>query len=120
MSDDQFQQLGGRFDQIGVRLDQIDQRLDSIGIRFDQVDDTITRLYGYMQGEFSTVRDDLAKLDAKLDARFDHVISVLDDILKQHETDDQERLVIGHQVTRHDEWIERASAELKIKYGHGG
>ena len=40
----------------------------------------------------------------------------LDEIHGKVDTDDQERLIVGHQVSRHQEWIEEAGKKIGLKY----
>lgn len=72
--------------------------------------DEFTKLFRYLTKRFDVI-------DAKFDVhttRFDRLDSVMDGFLKKQETDDQERLVIGHQLGRLDSWTH----ELANKIGH--
>ena len=76
--------------------------------------DQFTKLFAYMQKRFDTLE---AQLETKASVeQVDRLHNTVEALAKRTETDEQERLVMGEQLRRHSEWIERAAKQLKIKY----
>jgi hypothetical protein len=75
-------------------------------------DDQFTRLFKYMQQEFGEIRSEFRGLQEDIG----HIYDLIDGLLKRGETDEQERLVMNHQLGRHEKWINRAATKLKVKY----
>lgn len=72
--------------------------------------DEFTKLFRYMTERFD-------KIDKQSDAqtvRFDRLDSMIDEMLKRQEVDEEERLVMGHQLDRLDRWVH----ELADRIGH--
>ena len=60
--------------------------------------DEFTKLFNYIEKRFSELE---AKLDARFDAtdkRIDHLINVIDNLAKRVEINDEERIVMAHQL----------------------
>lgn len=57
-----------------------------------------------------------AKQDLKKELNGIHV--VLDAHTAMLERDETERLALGVQVKRHDDWIERAAPKVGVRYSH--
>lgn len=79
-----------------------------------RIDKSLERLYA----KVFEMEDNMAtKADI---ARLDHNIDAIRNILDRHsdflETDELERLSLGKQVSRHEDWIERAAAKIAIRY----
>ena len=75
--------------------------------------DEITRLYAYMTDRFDKLE---RALEAKADkADLNRVVNVLDSILKQQEIDREEHLVMGHQLTRLEGWVEVIANKVGYK-----
>ncbi len=75
-------------------------------------EDEFTKLFKYMSKRFD-------KIDATLVAKanqkdMDKVLGLLDSLAKRQEINDDERLVMGHQLDRLDKWTH----ELADKIGH--
>lgn len=73
--------------------------------------DKFTKLFRYMTKRFDSI-------DAKFevhDKRFDRLDSVLDGFLKKQEIDDEERLVMGHQIARLDSWTHELANKISHK-----
>ena len=79
---------------------------------FAMSEDQFLKLFKYIEKRFDAVDK---KFDSN-DTRFDQVMSALDSILKQNETTEQERLITNHQLDRHEQWIEKAATQLRVKY----
>ena len=76
-------------------------------------DDQFTKLFKYMNERFG-------KTDARLDelqASIGRVYDLVDQDLKEREINEQERLVMAHQLDRHESWIKKAGKKLDIRYG---
>lgn len=72
--------------------------------------DEFTKLFQYMTKRFDTID---ARFET-VDLRFNRLDSVIDGFLKKQETYEEERLVMGHQISRIDGWTH----ELANKIGH--
>ncbi len=124
---EQFAHIDKRFDtleELNAHLDQKladhDKRFAKIDERFDQQDATIQKLYAHTEQRFNELDNKLASFRDELKADINQIYNLVDEDLKRRETDEQERLVITHQLDQHEDWIERASVELKIKYNRVG
>lgn len=73
--------------------------------------DEFTKLFKYIQKEFQRVH---ARLDVH-DTKFDQIYGLLDADLKVKETDEQERLIMGHQIKRQAGWIEQLAEKTGTK-----
>ena len=62
------------------------------------------------------VRADLKQDISQVHGRIDDVYGILDKHYSPLETDEMERLALSKQVDRHDEWIQRASKKLNVRY----
>mgnify|MGYP003590914291 CR=1 FL=1 len=62
------------------------------------------------------VRADLKQDISQVHGRIDDVYGILDKHYSLLETDEMERLALSKQVDRHDEWIQRASKKLNVRY----
>lgn len=78
--------------------------------------DEFTRLFNYMVQRFD-----------ELEARFDSVDQQLGDVRAHFDalhgkadTDDTERLVMAHQLNRHQDWIEAAGKQIGVRYDPAG
>jgi uncharacterized protein Yka (UPF0111/DUF47 family) len=73
-------------------------------------EDEFTRLFKYMTERFDKVDEQFTKVAN----RFDSLEKSLDKVLKNQEIDEEERLVMGHQLERLDRWTH----ELAKKIGY--
>lgn len=65
--------------------------------------DEFTKLFRYMTERFDKIDQ---TLERKADAAvLDRALALLDKILKQQEVDEDERLVMGHQLEKLDRWV---------------
>lgn len=74
--------------------------------------DEFTNLFKYMVERFDEAAADRDAIRADIDG----IRSMLDDFLGKVDTDDQERLIISHQVSRHQDWIEKAGEKIGLTY----
>ncbi len=72
--------------------------------------DEFTKLFKYMTERF----DNVDKQIAAQNVRFDRLESLIDQVLKNQEISEDERLVMGHQIDRLDHWVH----ELADKIGY--
>ncbi len=73
--------------------------------------DEFTKLFKYM-----TVRFD--KIDEKFEKqtlRFDRLDNMIDELPKKQEINEEERLVIGHQLDRLDKWTHELADKIGYK-----
>lgn len=61
-------------------------------------------------------------LEAKMDTRFDEtnnridkIISSLNTLAKRQEIDEAERLAVGHQLERLDQWVHQLAAKIGVE-----
>lgn len=71
-----------------------------------------TKLFKYMTERFDEPAADRDAIRKDIDG----VRNILDDFLGKVDTDDQERLIISHQVSLHQEWIEKAGEKIGLTY----
>ena len=74
--------------------------------------DEFTKLFNHMVMRFDEAAADRDAIRKDIDS----IRNMLDTFLEKVDTDDQERLIIGHQVSRHQEWIEEAGKKIGLKY----
>ncbi len=76
--------------------------------------DEFTKLYAFMSKRF----DDIDKrLDEKADKKdIERIYGMLDDITKRLEISDDERLVMGHQLSRVQTWAQRAGERIGLSF----
>jgi len=82
-----------------------DERLDRIDVQLERIATAVVTGFDRMDKALST-RADKADLN--------RVYDLLDKIAKQQEIDDDERLVMGHQLEKLDHWVH----ELAKKIGY--
>lgn len=75
-------------------------------------DDRFTKLFKYMQEEFAAIRAEQTKMHGTVQ----QVYNTVDQVLKNQETDQQERLATNHQLDRHEAWIEQAADTIDVSY----
>ncbi|HEU5376146.1 MAG TPA: hypothetical protein VFV38_11945 [Ktedonobacteraceae bacterium] len=77
--------------------------------------DEFTKLFNYMEKRFSELE---AKLDTRFDAidkRIDHLINVIDNLAKRVEINDEERIVMAHQLERLDQWVHQLAEKIGVE-----
>jgi hypothetical protein len=88
-----------RFDKVDAQLATINSQLDkiaSVAVKgFDRIDKGL---------ETKANKDDIRKL-----------YDLMDKIAKQQEIDDDERLVMGHQLERLDRWVHEVADKIGYK-----
>lgn len=77
--------------------------------------DEFTKLFNYMQKEFASIRQDMDNLKHEVKTGINRLYGLLDADLKKKETDEQERLIMGHQMDRHKGWIKQLAKQTKTK-----
>lgn len=65
--------------------------------------DEFTKLFKYMSTRFDQIDKTLETKADKVD--MERLFGLADSLAKRQEICDQERLVIGHQLERHDRWM---------------
>ena len=78
--------------------------------------DEFTRLFNYMTERFDKV-DKILETKAN-DADLQKALDLLNALAKRQEISDDERLVMGHQLTRLHEWVEEAAKRIDLKFVH--
>lgn len=78
--------------------------------------DEFTRLFNYMTERFDKI-DKVLETKAN-DADLQTSLGLLDTLTKRQEISDDERLVMGHQLTRLHDWVEEAAKRIDLKFVH--
>ena len=73
--------------------------------------DEFTKLFQYMQKEFSVVRKDIADVKQSVDS----YAAAVDAYAKQTETYMQEMLALGNKVDRLEQWILKVAEATGVK-----
>lgn len=73
-------------------------------------EDEFTRLFKFMTERFDKVDKALAEKASKVDMQ--RVYDLLDKVIKQQEIDNDERLVMGHQLERLDRWVHEVAKKI--------
>jgi len=72
-----------------------------------------TKLFNYMTPRFDKIDKALEEKASKTD--MEKVYGLLDKIIKQQELDNDERLVMGHQLDRLDRWVHEVADKIGYK-----
>lgn len=75
--------------------------------------DEFTKLFKYLTDRFDKVDETLGKKADKADTN--RILDLLDKFAKQQEIDDEERLVMGHQLDRLDRWVHEVADKIGYK-----
>ncbi len=73
--------------------------------------DEFTRLFTYMEERFD-------RIDTRFDdtnKRIDQVMGLLDTLAKQQEINEDERLVMRHQLERLDQWVHQLADKIGVE-----
>ncbi len=81
--------------------------------RFDRIDSTLDRLTTTLLDGFDNIDKELDKKANKEDVN--RLFNLMDKIAKQQEIDDDERLVMGHQLDRLDRWVHEVADKIGYK-----
>jgi hypothetical protein len=74
-------------------------------------DDQFMKLFKYMQENFAQVRAEIDKVKASVN----QVYNLVDADLKLRETDEQERLIMSYQLSRHEQWFDQLAKKTKTR-----
>lgn len=77
--------------------------------------DEFTKLYKYMQNEFTATRNDFSSLILDLKRDVGSYSKLVDSFAKQSETYHQEMLVLNHRVDRSEQWIHIVADKIGVK-----
>ena len=94
----------------GGSFDKIEEQIQSLGVAFDKQMDQLTST---MLEGFSRIDKELEKKASKED--INRLFNLMDKIAKQQEIDDDERLVMGHQLERLDRWVHEVADKIGYK-----
>ena len=81
--------------------------------RFDRIDSTLDRLTTTLLEGFDNIDKELQKKASKEDVN--RLFNLMDKIAKQQEIDDDERLLMGHQLERLDRWVHEVADKIGYK-----
>lgn len=77
--------------------------------------DEFTKLFTYMQANFTELRKEMDDRFRNVDKKFDQIYGLLDAHIKWRETDEQERLAMASQLDRHEAWITQLAKHANLK-----
>jgi hypothetical protein len=84
--------------------------------RFDKIDAQLERISTALIKGFDRIDK---TLETKADsADLQTALGLLDKLAKRQEISDDERLVMGYQLTRLHEWVEAAAKRIDLKFVH--
>src|SRR6266702_4500414 len=75
--------------------------------------DEFTRLFTYMEERFNRIDKALEKKAEKLDV--ERILNAVDALAKRQEINDEERLVMGHQLERLNTWVHQLAAKIGVE-----
>jgi len=75
--------------------------------------DEFTKLFQYMTERFDKIDKALEEKADKADMK--RVFELLDKVIKQQEIDNDERLIMGHQLDRLDRWVHEVADKIGYK-----
>ena len=107
MSDDQFYKLAELMQQ-GFK--EQEARLDT------KLDLQLAKFMGQLTRHVDQRVGELGQRMDSMESRLSSLEGGVDQVLKNQETDQQERLAANHQLDRHEEWIGRAADTIKVLY----
>ncbi len=81
--------------------------------RFDKIDETLDRITATLVKGFGRIDKELVSKANKED--INGLYNLMDKIAKQQELDDDERLVMGHQLERLDRWVHEVADKIGYK-----
>jgi hypothetical protein len=81
--------------------------------RFDKIDTQLDRITTTLVKGFDRIDKELQKKATK--EHIDQLYNLMDKIAKQQELDDDERLVMGHQLERLDRWVHEVADKIGYK-----
>lgn len=131
----------GRFDRIDAQFELMRKQFILINKRFNKVDENFSKIndkFNRIDDKFSEVDDKFTKIDSQLDKLTTLVIkgfdwvskeldkkadkedvnqlyNLMDSMAKQQEIDNDERLVMGHQLERLDRWAHEVANKIGYK-----
>jgi len=106
MSEDQFTKLDSK-------ISKLDSKISKLTDSVTKLEELALSLYKHTEKRFSEIE---GKLDDKADKKqVDLILGTLDTVLRNQETDDQERQIMSHQLTRHEQWVDQLASRTKTK-----
>ena len=75
--------------------------------------DEFTKLFTYMEERFDRIDKALEKKAEKLDV--ERILGTLDALAKRQEIDEEERLVMGHQLERLNQWVHQLAGKIGVE-----
>ena len=81
--------------------------------RFDKIDSQLDRITTTLVKGFDRINKTLETKASKID--MEELYKLMDKIAKQKEINDDERLVMGHQLERLDRWVHEVADKIGYK-----
>ena len=75
--------------------------------------DEFTKLFKYMEKRFDQIDKTLETKADKLDV--ERLLKAVDAFAKRQEVDEEERLVMCHQLERLDQWVHQLAAKIGVE-----
>ena len=98
--DDRFNQVDEKFERLDEKFERLDEKFDAQNIKNESRFDRIER-----------------KLD-KLQDDMNSVLNRLDSIEKDISLNDDDRVVMGMQLNRLHDWVEKAAKKVGVEFVH--
>ena len=103
-----------RFDQLEARLDE---QFSKVNAQFEGVQEQFSKVYSQIDRLAVAVVQGFERIDKSLEDKADkadmqRVYDYLDKVMKQQEINDDERLIMGHQLERLDRWVHEVAAKI--------
>ena len=73
--------------------------------------DEFTKLFKYMEERFDRIDERFEDTNG----RIDQILNAVDALAKRQEIDEEERLVMGHQIERLDQWVHQLAAKIGVE-----
>jgi predicted nucleic acid-binding Zn-ribbon protein len=107
-------------EQLKKLTEYLDKRFDNQDAKFekriedlsDQFADQFGKLYQHVEKRFNDAGERIDRLENRLS----NLEGGIDQVLKNQETDQQERLAVNHQLDRHERWITKAADHIDVSY----
>jgi len=74
-------------------------------------EDQFTKLFKYIE----SFRKDVDEKFDRVNNRLDSIEKLIDKVIKNQEINDEERLVMGHQLDRLDRWVHEVADKIGYK-----
>ena len=68
-----------------------------------------------IEERFTEAQTNTEDLRLEMRVKFDQLYALVDSDIKQREKDEQEWLIMGHQLSRHEQWFDQLAEEARVR-----